>query len=159
MAPAVTNADIMRSLGRLEEGQDHAKESRGIIHKRLDEQTGILSEVAETLRKTQNALDITSEVATQARDEVLKLRAEVDREVKPQLQSVGTFRADAEPVITSIKNLRNGLRLVLWLLGSMGVLTGGTLVFAGDFAKQQVRSWLELDQPFGADTAQPASIP
>lgn len=154
MAPAVTNADILRTqgevlriVGGLEEGQRHAAESRGVIHRRLDEQTHILGEVAETLRKTQTALDITSEVATQARDEVLKLRAEVDREVKPQLQSVGTFRADAEPVITSIKNLRNGLRLVLWLLGSMGVLTGGTLVFAGDFAKQQVRSWLELDQP------------
>lgn len=154
MAPAVTNADILRAqgevlriVGGLEEGQRHAAESRGVIHKRLDEQTNILSEVAETLHRTQTALTITSEVATQARDEVLKLRMEVDREVKPQLASVGTFREDAEPVITSIKNLRSGLRLVLVLLGALGILSVGTLTFANDFAKAQFRSWLELDQP------------
>src|SRR4051812_16349521 len=67
VAPAVTNADILRSqgevlriVGGLEEGQKHAAESRGVIHRRLDEQTNILSEVAETLRKTQYALDLTS---------------------------------------------------------------------------------------------------
>lgn len=141
----VTNADIMRTLGRLEEGQEHAKTSREVIHQRLDKQTDILSDVAETLRKTQNALDITSEVATQARDEVLKLRTEVDRDVKPQLASVGTFRADAEPVITNIKNLRRGLSLVLWLLGACGALTVGTLTVANDYAKDLVRNWLELN--------------
>lgn len=146
---------MLHKLGGLEEGQRHAAESRGVIHRRLDEQTTILGEVAETLRKTQTALDITSEVATQARDEVLKLRTEVDREVKPQLQQVGTFRADAEPVITSIKNLRNGLRTIIVMLGATGVLGGGTLVFAGDFAKQQVRAWLEIpDAALGTSAAQ-----
>lgn len=152
MSPSVTNADILkgqgdilRIVGGLEKDAQHAKESRGTIHKRLDEQTGILSEVAETLHKTQTALTITSEVATQARDEVLKLRTEVDRDVKPQLASVGTFRADAEPVITSIKNLRNGLRAVLWILGALGVLSAGTLTFANDYAKQSLRNWLDIE--------------
>ena len=135
----------MRILGRLEEGQENAKLSRGITHERLDRQTEILSEVAETLRQTQYALNITSEVATQARDEVLKLRTEVDREVKPQLHAVGTFRADAEPVITTIKKLRLSLTVLVWILGAGGVLTTGTFVLANDFAKQLVREWLEIN--------------
>ncbi len=137
--------DILRVLGRLEEGQAHASEGRKVIHEKLDRMDERVGDIADTVLKQAHDLTLITETAKQARDEVLKLRTEVDRDVKPQLASVGTFRADAEPVIVSIKKLRLGLTILVWLLGAGGVLTGGTFVLANAYAKAVIREWLEID--------------
>lgn len=139
-----SNSDIMRVLGRLEAGQDNAQEGRERLERKLDLHGDKLSEVVETQRRQADDIAITSQVASQARDTALQLKMLLDAEVRPTLQGVATFRAEAEPIIENIKTLRKAVLVMIGLLTTGGVLSAGTLVFAGNLFKQIIRAWLEL---------------
>lgn len=140
-----TNSDIMRALGGLEEGQRHATESRRITHEKLDGTMERLDTVSRLLDQTAFTLQVTTDIAVQARDGVAKLSAELSEKVTPKLTAVESFHKEAEPVVKVMKNVRNAVMVMIGLLSLGGVLTGGTLILANDYAKQLVRDWLEVD--------------
>ena len=140
-----TNSDIMRALGGLEEGQKHATESRRVTHEKLDATMERLDVVSQLLDQTAFTLQVTTDIAVQARDGVASLRTELSEKVTPQLTAVESFHQEAEPIVKVMKNVRNAVVVMIGLLATGGVLTTGTLVLANDYAKQLVREWLEID--------------
>lgn len=140
-----TNSDIMRAIGGLEEGQRHATESRKVTHEKLDGTMERLDTVSRLLDQTAFTLQVTTDIAVQARDGVAKLSAELAEKVTPKLTAVESFHQEAEPIVKVMKNVRNAVVVMIGLLATGGVLTTGTLVLANDYAKQLVRDWLEID--------------
>lgn len=136
-----TNADlmheIMRSLGRLEEGverirddfqeeKESAHESRAVIHKRLDDH-------ARQMAKTDETIAIAGHVDAQLRDQIKNLNETVEKNHKEVAPSLSEWRR--------IKILGTGFGGILLLLG---ISVGAIVTWASDTASSMVRQWLKL---------------
>jgi hypothetical protein len=129
--------EIMRSLGRLEEGverirddfqeeKESAHESRAVIHKRLDEH-------ARQMAKTDETIAIAGHVDAQLRDQIKNLNETVEKNHKEVAPSLSEWRR--------IKILGTGFGGILLLLG---ISVGAIVTWASDTASSMVRQWLKL---------------
>jgi hypothetical protein len=129
--------EIMRSLGRLEEGverirddfqeeKESAHESRAVIHKRLDEH-------AKQMAKTDETIAISGLVDAQLRDQIKALEETVKRNHDEVVPSLSEWRR--------IKILGAGFGGILLLLG---ISVGAIVTWASDTASSIVRQWLKL---------------
>ncbi|NTG94266.1 DUF1515 domain-containing protein [Rhizobium rhizogenes] len=129
--------DIVRSLGRVEEGLDRiredfqeekesAHESRAVIHKRLDEH-------ARQMAKTDETIAIAGLVDAQIRDQIKALEKTVEKNHEEVVPSISEWRR--------IKILGAGFGGILLLLG---ISVGAIVTWASDTASSIVRQWLKL---------------
>ncbi|QYA12939.1 DUF1515 domain-containing protein [Rhizobium sp. AB2/73] len=129
--------EIVRTLGRLENGLDriredfqeekeNAHESRAVIHRRLDEQ-------GKQIAKTEETIAIAGFVDAQIRDEVKILQETVTKNHKEVEPALSEWRR--------IKLLGTGVGALLLLFG---ISVGSLIVWASDTASAIVRHWLKL---------------
>lgn len=139
--PVATSNDllheIMRTLGRVEEGLDRiredfqeekesAHESRAVIHRRLDDH-------AKQMAKTDETIAIAGHVDAQIRDEVRTLS-----------ETVKSNHEEVQPALAEwrrIKILGTGVGGLLLMLG---ISVGAVITWASDTASSLVRHWLKL---------------
>ncbi len=129
--------EIMRTLGRLEEGVDRiredfqqekedAHESRAVIHRRLDDHV-------KQMAKTDETITIAALVDAQIRDEVKALQLTVHQNQEKVEPALSEWRR--------IKILGTGVGGLLLMLG---ISAGAVITWASDTASQWVRHWLKL---------------
>lgn len=135
MAP-VTNQQIFEKLGELSAGQDHARESRHIMHERMDKHEVLLNETVKTLSNVQFASEVTAGVVAQ-------LRSKMDV-VEKAVTVSETFQKEVEPFLGLLKNIRLSIWVLTGVLSAGGVTTIGALTFFGDWAKELVKSWIGI---------------
>ncbi|NTG61852.1 DUF1515 domain-containing protein [Agrobacterium rhizogenes] len=141
MTPAPTSNDllheIMRTLGRLEEGverirddfqeeKESAHESRAVIHKRLDDH-------AKQMSKTDETIAIAGLVDAQIRDEVKTLQ-----------ESVRKNHEEVEPALSEWRRIKLLGAGVGGLLLLFGISVGAVITWASDTASSLVRHWLKI---------------
>lgn len=140
--PGPTNADIMHALGTVEANQRHAEKSRGVLHRKVEQQSDAINAAAQALVKVSTNLGINTEIATQARDVAQAALENVNRfeqnfnaTVMPIIQAGTVFQSDSEPIIRQMRMVRN----ILIGLISTGVITAGAffamLIWARDLLK------------------------
>ncbi len=123
-----SNDDILRVLGRVEEGihrlredfqeeKRSAKENRSEIHKRLDRH-------AEDIA-------ITGQIIAQQRDVASGLTKKLDEEVMPTIEEVKEIKA-------------LGKRASMIFLG-LGFTAGGTFIWFSEVMITGLRKWLRID--------------
>ncbi|MDM9619068.1 DUF1515 domain-containing protein [Rhizobium sp. S96] len=140
-----TAAEILRSLGRVEESiagiresisylredfgdeKDHAHDSRAVIHKRLDEQTGKIAHLETTVA-------ISGEVDAQLRDQIAELRATVESNQKMVAPAIDEWKR--------MKALGVGIS---GLIALAGLTIGGIVAWASDGAIAALRHWLRIN--------------
>lgn len=129
--------DVLFSLGRLQEAVEQlrddfrdeksdAKESRAIIHRRLDEQ-------ADKIAALNSTVEIAGQVDAQIRDEVKAVAEKVDANQTAIAGDVADWRR--------LKGIGLG---VTGLLAIGGLTVGALLVWAGETAANAVRAWLRI---------------
>ena len=138
---------VLLMLGGLEEGQKNAREGRRVIHEKLEGIDETLQTTINTLRDTNFALKVTTDIATQTRDNFNTFKIKFEEEAAPLIEGVSTFQEDAAPVLEQIKKARSAIIVLIAVLGLFGVSTTGIVVFANDYAKAIIREWLEVDVP------------
>lgn len=132
-----SNDDIMRVLGRLEEGvsrlredfseeKDTAHESRSVIHRRLDEH-------AQTVGKLETTVAISGQVEAQLRDQI----AALDERMKKN-------QAEVAPTIEEWKRIKALGWGVSSLLVIAGVSAASIASIAWDWFAAVVRHWLKI---------------
>jgi archaellum component FlaC len=132
-----SHEDIMRLLGRLEEGierltkdfQDEkqtAHASRSVLHSRLDDQAQQLAHLDKTIA-------ISGQIDAQIRGEIVELRETVKKNNDEVSPSVADWKR--------MKTLGIG---IAGLIGLGGLTVGGILVAAGDAAVSAIRAWLKI---------------
>ncbi|MBX5001898.1 DUF1515 domain-containing protein [Rhizobium lentis] len=135
---ATSNDDIMRALGRVEEGvrriredfqeeKDNAHDSRAVIHRRLDEQ-------AKQIAHLDTTVAISGGVDAQIREEIKSLRVTVDK------------NHDAvQPALEEWKHMKRLGVGISGLIALAGLTIGGLLSWAGDAAVTAIRHWLKIN--------------
>jgi len=134
--------DIMRALGRMEatgEGtkavieqlredfqdeKDSARQSRKIIHQRLDEQNGQISHLETTVA-------ISGQVDAQLRDRLTALES-----------TVSSNHAAVQPHIEDMKRMKTMGMGITGLIALAGLTVGGIVVYASDMARAAIKHWL-----------------
>lgn len=144
MPPIPTNADIMRVLGSIEADVKHGSESRKVLHAKLDTQDGVLDSVATRLSELAFTLQVTTDVAVQARDHIAQFERDFHDTQVPVIQSAAAFKAEAEPILKMMRTIRN---IVIALFG-LGILSVGSLLalaaYAGEILRLAIRSYLGI---------------
>lgn len=123
----VDHGEIMRALGRLEEGQtrlwqevaeekEHSNESRGRMHAKLER-------IEENVR-------IVGDVAAQARDAVAEVTKTVVEDVKPQTDDYKRVRAIGKGTI--------------WAVGIVAAGLGVSVATVGEQIVNAIRGWLRI---------------
>lgn len=144
MPPIPTNADIMRVLGSIEADVKHGSESRKVLHAKLDTQDGVLDSVATRLSELAFTLQVTTDVAVQARDHIAKFEQDFHDTQVPVIKSAAQFKAEAEPILKMMRTIRT---IVIALFG-LGILSVGSLaafaIYAGEILRAAIRSYLGL---------------
>ena len=135
---AVTsNDDIMRILGRVEEGvkriredfqeeKESAHESRTVIHRRLDEQT-------EKIAHLETTVAISGNVDAQLRDQLEQLRKTVEGN-----------QAAVSPAIEEWRRMKTLGVGISGLIAFAGLTIGSLVAWAGDTAVGAIRAWLKI---------------
>jgi len=129
--------EIMRTLGRMEEGLDRiredfqeekesAHESRAVIHRRLDDH-------AKQMAKTDETIAIAGQVDAQIRNEVIALK-----------ETVAKNHKEVEPALSEWRRIKLLGAGVGGLLILFGISIGSLIVWASDTASAIVRHWLKL---------------
>jgi len=139
--------ELLRAVGRLEAGQESARDSRKIIREQLTEFSGSVKDMSEALQRTTFALQVTTDIAVQTRDSFSEFKNKFDADVQPAIDRLVTFKEDSEPIIESMRKVRQLLLILIAVIGFSGVSTIGVAAFANDYAKVIVREWLELEVP------------
>lgn len=132
-----SNDDIMRVLGRLEEGvsriredfseeKESAHESRSVIHRRLDEH-------AQTVAKLETTVAISGQVEAQLRDQIAALEERVKK-----------HHAEVSPTIEEWKRIKTLGWGVSSLLVIAGVSAASIAAVAWDWFIAVVRHWLRV---------------
>jgi len=132
-----SNDDIMRVLGRLEEGvsriredfseeKESAHESRAVIHRRLDEH-------AQTVGKLETTVAISGQVEAQLRDQIAALEERMKRN-----------HAEVTPTIEEWKRIKTLGWGVSSLLVIAGVSAASITAVAWDWFIAVVRQWLRV---------------
>lgn len=136
--------DVMRVLGRLEEGQKNADNSRRVIYEKLDQNTELTTKTASQLERVTFTLEATTDIAVQARNVASDLANKFEKEVAPVLAGVASFRDEAEPLLKATRAVRNWAALFAVLAGAGVISIGAILAFFNDAAKAAVRYWLGI---------------
>ncbi len=134
--------DIMRVLGRLEEGQDNAQTSRLAIHEKIDKTNETIALVAEKLTETTFNLQITTDIAVQTRDSFSRFKEKFEKEAVPVIEGAKTFREEAEPFIDTASAIQKSLIILIGVLGAGGFGFVGLLIFANNLVRSAVLAWL-----------------
>lgn len=132
-----SNAELMRSLGRIEEGQKHASEGRKVLHDRMDHQAEQLADLTLEVRET------SARVGT--------LQKTVAEDMRPRLEIADQFREDTEPLIEIVRTIHKSLRTIKWLiwaivgaLAVLGITAGALFAWINEIARTGVLRWLGL---------------
>ncbi len=134
-----SNGDIMRAIGRLEEGQANAKEGRSALQDTLNNHAELISTVSNQLSQASFNLKVVADIAVQARDAVQKL----DEEVKPALAAATAFHQEAEPVVKNMRRASMAIAVAAGMIALTGIGAGSALAFANDQVREIVRTWLD----------------
>lgn len=115
--------EIMRALGRLEEGQERmtadieaSNDSRGRLHEKLD--------------KLEETVGIVGQVAAQARNEAAEIKKTLHEDVKPATDDYKRVRAVGQGM--------------LWAVGIAATGLGVTLATVGESVVNTIRGWLRI---------------
>ena len=118
----------MHKLGSIEAELEHGSRSRGVLHKKVEQQTDALNGLADTMSKLNMALEVNTGVAVQARDVARAAFENINRfeqafklEQLPSITEGEAFRKEADPIIRQMKIVRN----VIVVLAGTGFLTIG----------------------------------
>lgn len=122
MPEEFSNADIMHKLGGIEVEFRHASESRGVLHDKIERLAATVHETAHEMTRLGTNLEITAEVATQARNEVLGFRTEFREKHLPAIKAATSFQEEAKPILDTMRMVRTIVvvlaALVTFLMGS-----------------------------------------
>ncbi|TBY41578.1 DUF1515 domain-containing protein [Rhizobium leguminosarum] len=135
---ATSNDDIMRALGRVEEGvrriredfqeeKDNAHDSRAVIHKRLDEQ-------AKQIAHLDTTVAISGGVDATLREEIKGLK-----------ETVAKNQEAVQPALEEWKHMKRLGVGISGLIALAGLTIGGLLSWAGDAAVTAIRHWLKIN--------------
>ncbi|WP_142520201.1 DUF1515 domain-containing protein [Pseudorhizobium endolithicum] len=130
-----SNDDILRVLGRVEEGihrlredfqeeKRSARESRSEIHKRLDKH-------ADEYSRLDSTIILTGQTVAQQRDVISELTKVVEKDVMPTIKEVKEIKA-------------LGKRASMIFIG-LGFTAGGTFIWFSDLMITGLRKWLRID--------------
>ncbi len=133
-----SNDDILRALGRVEEGvkriredfqeeKQNAHESRAVIHSRLDEQ-------AKQIGHLDTTVAISGGVDAQIRKEIKALKETVDRN-----------HASVQPALEEWKRMKSLGVGISGLIAFAGLTIGGIVAYIGDGAVAAIRHWLKIN--------------
>ncbi|ASS57562.1 DUF1515 domain-containing protein [Rhizobium leguminosarum bv. viciae] len=140
-----SNDDILRALGRVEgrltgieasvsliredlgDEKDNARESRSVIHRRLDEQAKQISHLDTTAA-------ITGGVDAQIREEIKSLK-----------ETVNQNHDAVTPALDEWKRLKTLGVGISGLIALAGLTIGGMVAYASDGAVAWVRHWLKIN--------------
>jgi hypothetical protein len=141
MAHDPTNTDIMRELGGLVAENEHAKDSRRVIHEKLDEFARLHLETVRSIGELQRATETTTMIATQARDvanaglqNINRFEREFREVQLPIISAAQAFRIEAEPLLATMKIVRT----IVVTLAGLTVTSLGTLVVMAIWAREQL---------------------
>jgi hypothetical protein len=112
------------------------------MHERMDKTDVLLSETVKTLSQVQFALQVTTDIAVQTRDKLERVEETLHSKIQPAIETHSTFQADAEPLITLLKNIRLGLWVLVTLMGFAGVSLVTVFVYFQEVARDAFRWWL-----------------
>ncbi len=147
-----TNDDLMRELGALtanmqavkersEADTRNARESRAVIHEKLDQAVAVHLETTEKIGEIAVQVATTTLVAIQARDQsqaALENIHRFEREFRevqlPIITAAQAFTIEAEPVLGAMRAVQ---AIVIGFLG-LGVLTLGGFVGMAFWARSQL---------------------
>jgi DNA-binding MurR/RpiR family transcriptional regulator len=129
-----SNDDIMRVLGRLEEGvsrlredfqqeKESAHESRAVIHRRLDEH-------GQNVSKLETTVAISGQVDAQLRDKITSLDKQITENVTPSIEEW-----------KRIKTMGLGMSSLLVIAG---VSAASIAALAWDWFAAAFRHWLRI---------------
>jgi hypothetical protein len=130
-------ADVMHALGKVQATVDavaadladekvSAKESRSTIHKRLDDQSAVISGILTSIA-------LSAQADAQARLDLAELT-----------KAVASDRAITAPSLADWERMKRAGLTVVGLLALGGLSIAGMLVWAGDAAVAAVRHWLHI---------------
>lgn len=130
--------DILRALGRVEEGvkriredfqeeKQNAHDSRAVIHRRLDDQGKQIAHLDTTVA-------ISGEVDAQLRDQIAALKETVDRN-----------HSEVAPALAEWKRMKTIGVGISGLIALAGLTIGGLVAWAGDAAVTAIRTWLKIN--------------
>ena len=133
-----SNEDILHALGRVEEGvkriredfqeeKQNARESRAVIHARLDSQ-------AKRIGHLDTTVAISGGVDAQIREEIKALKETVDRN-----------HAATQPALEEWKRLKTLGYGISGLIAVAGLTVGSIVAYMSDGAIAWVRHWLKID--------------
>lgn len=145
MSPPTTNADIMREIGVLSADMRHGQESRKVIHEKLDRAVAVQLETTSKLSDIDHKVEMVTSVASQARDyavdalkNIHRFETEFREKQLPLIAAAERFKVEAEPVLGTIKAVRN---IVLGFLG-LGIFSVGTVAVMAVYAREQLGMFL-----------------
>jgi methyl-accepting chemotaxis protein len=150
----VTNADIMHKLGGLEKDIEHGAQGRGILHQKIEQQSGAINAATEALIRLGSNLEINTQIAVQARDKAQAALENVNRfetnfnaTILPMINAGATFQQDSEPILKQMRVVRN----IILILAGGGILTAGTffamLIWARDLLRVLLAFIFNVDTP------------
>lgn len=136
--------EILRVLGRLEQGvsdvkdnmgqiredfrdeKKAARESRAVIHRRLDEQAAQIAHLDETV-------SIQGQIDAQMRDRLTAIE-----------EAVKKNQDEAAPVLADMKRMKTIGAGIAGAIALAGLTVGGMLSWFGETAVQAMRHWLRI---------------
>lgn len=126
--------EIQRTIGILLQGQRTAEQSRDELHLKIDKTDEFLDGITARLQDVAISLRLTNEIA-------VKVNNRLDL-IEPVVKDMAQFKADSEPTIRIVKQLRLYVITIGILLG--GLWTAGVVAYAyaGDVVRYAIRSWL-----------------
>ncbi|MBB3313625.1 ferritin-like protein [Rhizobium sp. BK196] len=133
-----SNDDIMRALGRVEEGvrriredfqeeKENAHDSRAVIHRRLDEQM-------RQINLLDKVVEISSGVDATLREEIKALKETVDKN-----------HAATQPALEEWKRMKTIGYGISGLIAFAGLTVGAVVTWASDGAVSALRHWLRIN--------------
>ncbi|MDH6273557.1 DUF1515 domain-containing protein [Rhizobium leguminosarum bv. viciae] len=140
-----SNDDILRALGRVEgrltgieesvsliredlgDEKDNARESRAVIHRRLDEQR-------QQIHLLDKVVEISSGVDATLREEIKSIKETVEKNHEAVAPTLEEWK--------KMKTLGYGIS---GLIAFAGLTVGGMIAYASDGAVAWVRHWLKIN--------------
>ncbi|MDG3577107.1 DUF1515 domain-containing protein [Rhizobium sp. YJ-22] len=122
--------DVKENLGQIREDfrdeKAAARESRAVIHRRLDEQAAQIAHLDETV-------SIHGQIDGQIRDRLIALE-----------ETVKKNQDEASPIIEDMKRMKTIGAGIAGAIAFAGLTVGGMLAWFGETAVQAVRHWLRI---------------
>ena len=134
--------DIMRVLGKLEEGQRNAEISRGVLYDKIDDVNKNIATVVTSLQEDSYALRSTTAIANAVRQDFDEFKEAFSKEVEPLIVSADTFRKQAAPIVASSKAIQRSIKILIGVMAGGSISIIGILVGMNSLAKAVILAWL-----------------